>query len=242
SQTFNDSVTLGATTTLLSTGSGDISFASTLDSDGSSRDLRLTARGGDITFGGNVGQSSPLSLVTVFTAVNVNNFGNTFNANFLQTSGTGTTSLASVGTDTYDVTTFNIDLPDVRALIYIRLNSTGGGAKQQAAAVLQAPNLDLEGTGDFLLDHAGNNITTLSTDVNGKVAFFGSNNAFTVGTFVGPSGTISGIRTSGHDLDLDSGENPLTITQRIDVGNAPARLFAKGDITQTGAGTITANA
>src|SRR5262249_36560245 len=110
SQTFNDSVTLGATTTLLSTGSGDISFASTLDSDGSSRDLRLTARGGDITFGGNVGQSSPLSLVTVFTAVNVNNFGNTFNANFLQTSGTGTTSLASVGTDTYDVTTFNIDL------------------------------------------------------------------------------------------------------------------------------------
>jgi filamentous hemagglutinin family protein len=62
-QTYAGAVTLGAATTLTSTGSGSITFAGTLDSDSTPRDLTV-ATSGITTFSGAVG-TTPLNSLTI---------------------------------------------------------------------------------------------------------------------------------------------------------------------------------
>ncbi|MBV5340433.1 MAG: filamentous hemagglutinin N-terminal domain-containing protein [Deltaproteobacteria bacterium] len=62
-QTYSGPVTLGGATTLTSTGSGDITFGGTVESDATHRDLTVGTAGG-ITFAGAVG-ATPLNSLTI---------------------------------------------------------------------------------------------------------------------------------------------------------------------------------
>ncbi|MBS0261452.1 MAG: hypothetical protein JSS02_05800, partial [Planctomycetes bacterium] len=69
-QTFNDVVTLGATTTL--TGNGNIAFGKTLDSQTATpQDLNISAGSGDVTFTGQVGTTHALGALLVTSSQNV---------------------------------------------------------------------------------------------------------------------------------------------------------------------------
>jgi len=98
---FNDDVSLGAATSILTSGvtgtSGDITFAETLEG---TQSITLNSGNADITFAGAVGQTpgSPLGVMTVAEAKNVS-LGTVRAASFLQTSGTGVTTLG--GAETY---------------------------------------------------------------------------------------------------------------------------------------------
>src|SRR5262249_27238867 len=125
-QTYNDAVMLGADTFLQG---GSITFNSTVNSNSSISPPTLSfSASGDIMFGDDLGSGSPLSLVAVFTANNVNNSGHVFDANYFQAAG----NIASVSDaspsengdfvrDFYDVTSRMIDPSgNVTAKYYIR--------------------------------------------------------------------------------------------------------------------------
>ena len=67
-QTYNDAATLGGNITFTTTGD-NIVFASTLNSDSTTRTLDIVAGAGNTTFTGAVGGSEPLGNTTIGTAV-----------------------------------------------------------------------------------------------------------------------------------------------------------------------------
>jgi hypothetical protein len=89
--TFNDPITLaGAMSLSTGSGVGNILFASTVNG---AQNVNLLSGLGNITFSGGVGQTTPLSAVTVTSANNVS--ANAFSAaSFNQIAGTGTTTFS----------------------------------------------------------------------------------------------------------------------------------------------------
>src|SRR5439155_6154157 len=77
----------------------------------------------------------------------------------------------------------------------------------------------------------------------GAFVRFLDSSSFTVGTVAGDAcaAGAAGVRTTNGDASLTSGGS-LTIVQPIIAGTATIRLKSQGDLTQSGAGTITGNA
>ena len=62
--TFNDAVTLGTDVVVDENGTGNVTFASTVNSDGTARDLTVNTASGQTIFRGIVGGTSPLDVLT----------------------------------------------------------------------------------------------------------------------------------------------------------------------------------
>ena len=124
-----------------------------------------------------------------------------------------------------------------------------GGAITQSGPVV-VDTLGLSAGGHITLSDAGNLVSTLAAETNGKVVMVNNSAGFTVG--VAPAntlieaggGTIGGVRTLGGDvaLAIDGGaSSELTISRLIDAGAGDVMLNSSGTVYgATGTNDITA--
>ncbi|QNI78885.1 filamentous hemagglutinin family outer membrane protein [Synechococcus sp. RS9909] len=237
-QTYTAAVTLAANTTLTS-GGGAISFGSTLNSDGTARDLTLTAGSGDIDFDGIIGgaQNGALGAVTINAANNVT-LSNTFSAaSFSQaTAGGGTFQLGGNLTASTGAITINSNAVDLNA----DLTADGSG---QAIAITGTTDLggDLSANGGSItfnspvsLTDAARSISTGST--GGDITFSGTLNGAQDLTLTAGSGDITFSDTVGGSTRLGA----LTINSATNVTVADTKAFSAASIKQqAGSGTTT---
>ncbi len=122
------------------------------------------------------------------------------------------------------------------------------GVRQQNATFAMAGDLDANGDFDVHLcedNVVSGNVAVQNAESGGDI-LFNSTAAYAVGTVgVQTSGSITFASTSGlaatdGDLLLSSG-GAINLTTALDAGTGTVRIAGNGDITQTAAGTITAN-
>ncbi|MDZ7617815.1 MAG: GLUG motif-containing protein, partial [Patescibacteria group bacterium] len=111
----------------------------------------------------------------------------------------------------------------------VSLVQTGGG--------LTAPELLLLGSGLYTLDRPSNHIGTMAADVLGNVRVTNSQ-SLAVDTVHG----TTGVTTGDGNLCLTLLAGDLQVNQAIDAGAGTVRLNLAGGVSQTTAGTITAEA
>ena len=111
----------------------------------------------------------------------------------------------------------------------ISLIQTGGG--------LTAPELLLLGSGQYTLNSVSNHINTMAADVQGNVRVTNAQ-SLAVGTVHG----TAGITTGDGNLCLTLLAGDLQVNRAIDAGAGAVRLNLAGGVSQTTAGTITAEA
>ncbi|CAL7962619.1 putative Haemagg_act domain-containing protein [Gammaproteobacteria bacterium] len=200
SQTYNTPVVLGADTTLTTGTGGDITFASTLDSDTTPRALTLTGITGNTTFGGAVGATNLLSsLLTGAT-------GTTYvNGTAVKTSGNQTYGNAVVlGADTAfsasNITfssTLNSDTtPRALTLTGITGNTTFGGA---VGATNLLSSLLTGATGTTYVN--GTAVKTSGNQTYGNAVVLGADTAFSASNI-----------TFSSTLNSDTTPRALTLT------------------------------
>ena len=157
-QSFNDAVTLGANTTLTSTASGAITFASTINGDtANTRTLTLSTVGNQ-TFGGAVGGTAPLASFATGTGAVALNGG------VVNTSGTQTFNGAlTLGADTM-LSTTNANATTGA----IAFNSTVGGAGFNLTTATQGGNTVFGSASGSV---PGALLGSLTTSANGSTVF-----------------------------------------------------------------------
>lgn len=210
SQTYNGAVTLGADTTLSST-SGTVTFASTLDG---AQALTITA--GGASFGGAVGGTTPLtSLSTSGSTTLANNVttsgGQSYGAMML----VGDVALTSTGGG--NVTLHSTIDGAHRLTVTTSGTTTFTGAVGGTGAL---SSLSVSSPGSTTLD-AG--VTTMGTQSYGGAVTLGG------------STTLAATNVNAQSVAL--GSNPLTIVG----GGTLAGIVSStgGSLTKSGAGTLT---
>jgi filamentous hemagglutinin family protein len=173
-QTYGDAVTLGADTTLTSTGGGNIAFASTVNAfDATARALTVNTTGTN-TFGGAVGGTNALASLT--------------------TSAGGTTVVNGGLVRTTGDQTYN-DALTLGGATTLR-TTANGNLSANAAVTATAGTLTLDtGTGSATLTNAGNNFSTVTVTSGGAVHLV-DQNALALGTV--NAGTFRARTLSGN--------------------------------------------
>lgn len=253
-QVYNSAVTVGANTTLTSSG-GNITFGSTLDADSTARDVTLvaTTASKSVTLSGAVGATNTLGTFTVNAVANINGGDATTAAVTANTQdykknvtfgGAGTTKTlvanslvfgagTTIAASTYDVTL------RTNALTLNTATSTGGGELtlvQRTAsgnigvgtAATETLNLavsDLAALDSFSSVTIGD-ATDTSTVAFGATYTLAQDTTLAAATSV----TLLGITGATHDLTLATGN-------AIFNGN----VSGVGTLTTTGAATLNAN-
>jgi len=221
-QTFNDAVVLTANSVLASTTTGDITFASTLDSDDTARTLAVNTAG-VTTFAGVVGGTAALSSLTTdltpFTAAgstrigaNITTVGNqlyndalilTANAILASTDGTPGTADGNI---TF-ASTIDSDAPGTnRALTVNTSGVTTFSAAVGSTARLASITTDITSpavVGELTLINA--NISTTGAQTFNDAAILGAN--IVLSSTDGDAATTDGNITFGSILNSDTGNN-----------------------------------
>jgi len=175
-QSHGDNVTLGASTTFASTGSGDISFAGTLNSAGAGRTLAVNTAG-TTTFGGVVGGVLALTSLTTDAA--------------------GSTAINSAAIITTGAQSYNDALATGGAAT---LTASAGALTANGAVDATAGTLTLAAdvTKDISFANAGNDFSTVVISSGNNVSLVDAN-ALTLGAST-VSGTLLAI--AGGNLSL----------------------------------------
>ena len=243
-QTYNGAVTLGADTILTSTGSGPITFAGTLGSDSTARNLTV-ATSGITTFSGAIG-ATPLNSLTI-------NGGGTTNIN----GGSVTTSGAAgqvynstvvLGTDT----TLNADsgaitLGETGSLTTAGLLTTRSGIGQtlvgNGTSSIASFNATNTTSGDITLTNNAAPLTITGINQPGGGLFLTNSGAITSS---GPL-TVSGetaISAAGQPITLTNVDNDFSGTVTVSGGttNITDRNNLAVALNTTGPTTLIAGA
>jgi filamentous hemagglutinin family protein len=217
-QTYNTRVTLGADTVLTDQGGGAIAFEDTVDGT-----FALTVNtAGTTTFAGLVGNSTPLSSLTINDpASGISGGTTTFSAT---TASPSAPSVVTFGTQTYNnaiVLTADTQLTTEGALV--TFNSTING--------------DGNGPWNFAID------TSTSTGSSGDIRF-GNGGA----DFVGATNELATLTTTANSTDIEgetifdiagSGpSNPAVHTSGAQTYNNPVELMADTTLVADGGGSI----
>ena len=219
-QSYNGAVTLGAATTLTSTGSGAITFAGTLDSDFTPRDLTV-GTSGVITFGGAVG-TTPLNSLTI-------NAGGTtkINGGSITTSGAG-------GQAYYNAVVLG---PDTL------LNSGSGAITEGTSGSLTTAGLltTRSGSGQNLVGNGTNTIASFNA-TNTTSGDINLTNTSTPLTITGITQTGGGLIITNNGEITSSGPLTVTGTTSISAVGQPVTLTNAnndfgGTVTVSGATT-----
>ena len=104
---------------------------------------------------------------------------------------------------------------------------SSAGISEASGSIITAANLELRGTGSFVLPHA-NVVGTLAANVTGLVQFVDAG-----ALVVGVAGASAGIQSGGANVSLTSGGN-LTVAVPVQVGSATVTLGAVGAINGPG--------
>lgn len=251
-QVYGDNIILGGNMILFSAGNS-ASFAGTLDSDGTPRNLTITASG-SVGFGGTVGGTSKLASLSV-TAANIS-------ASDIRTTGaqafTGTSLfLGSSTTDAGDIsvtgaTTLgdNASLFATGGSVLIFGNTTTGAnstLRSSGGSVALTGTLDLNGdttlqtdgttgsedvnVGGTINSLSGNHALTATAGANGDVIFGGD---IGLGTNTGQA-ALSSLVASGANITAAS---VRTVGSQSYGGGASSVTTLSGDIQTTGAGQV----
>jgi len=233
-QSYQGAVSLGANATLTSTGSGDVTFGSTVDGS-----FSLAVNTGGLTaFGGQVGGSTkPTSLTT-------DAFGSTaLNGGGVATTGAQTyNDVISLGADT----TLRSTSGSIGSSAAIGLSShtlTVVGSGSLSGVISGSGGVIKQGSGTLVL--GGTNTFTGTTDITGGLVNFRSLSNLGLGSVTLDGGGLqwaSGTSTDvsprlsalgGNGGTLDTNGNNVTLATEID---------GAGALTKTGSGTLTLTA
>jgi hypothetical protein len=235
-QTYNDAVTLGAGTTLTSTGSGNVTLASTVN--GAQTLVVNTA--GTTTFGGVVGGTTALTSVTTdaagTTAINgglvkttgSQTYGDAVSGNNVTLTSTGGGAIAATNvsndfTGTVTIVGGTVQLTDANALT---VELTSGETILIANAAGGTGNLTMGGnTGDLRAISNGGvlewtDLSAASANLNSNRAAATGGKLVVTGELVLMAGNLTGALTSieaqSAILDIASLEPPNSVTIVLD--------------------------
>jgi filamentous hemagglutinin family protein len=254
-QIYNGAVTLGATSTLASTGNAAINFASTLNGG-----FGLTVNtAGTTTFGGSVGGSTALTSLTTDVAGGTSigadirtsgaqtyNDAITLTANSILTStGSGNINLASIvnggfglTVNTAGTTTFSGSVGGSTALISLTTDAAGGtsiGADIRTSGA-QTYNDAVTLTANSILTSTGSGNINLASTVNGGFGLtINTAGTTTFGGAVGGSTALASLTTDaagGTSIGAD------IRTSGAQTYNDAITLTANSILTSTGSGNI----
>jgi hypothetical protein len=231
-QAYNAPVVLGTNDSLAAS---TFTFASSVDGAAA---LTITASGGDASFAGPVGGTTPLGGLTIRNARNVN-AGAITTAFLAETGGTGTTTLGGpVNTSAGAGVALATNAINVNAAVA----TTGGGpvtfSNTGLLVIASGGNINASGAvvqnGNGLVQTAGNIYTT-----GGPVSFATAvtlTGPVSIGTF-GGAVTFSGAITggAGTNLAIDAGAGNVTFASTI---NGPFALTVASGGTTTFGGTV----
>jgi filamentous hemagglutinin family protein len=243
-QTYAGAVTLGADTTLTSTGSGPITFAGTLDSDSTARNLTV-ATSGITTFGAAVG-TTPLNSLTI-------NGGGTTNIN----GGSVTTSGASgqmynsavvLGADTTLIADSGaITLGDAGSLTTSGLLTTRSGTGQtlvgNGTSSIASFNATNATSGDIILTNNAAPLTITGINQTGGQLILTNSGAITGSGPLTVSGATA-ISAAGQPITLTNVDNDFSGTVTVSGGTTTItdRNNLAVALNTTGPTTLTAGA
>ncbi|MBF0110838.1 MAG: hypothetical protein HQL76_16855, partial [Magnetococcales bacterium] len=208
---FAKAVTLTANTELSTgSGTGTITFNTTLDGTSGSETLKLTAGTGNILFTGAVGSTKAPGAITIVSAANVTTNSTLNIASLTQTAGSGTTTFDGAVTSS---SATGLDLTGTAFTFNEAITTASSGTlKVNNSGLLTFktginPGLDgsftQTGSGAVTL---GGNITTTNDDISfAKAVTLTANSEFSTGS---GAGTI----TFGNTLDGTSGSETLKLT------------------------------
>jgi filamentous hemagglutinin family protein len=235
-QSYGDNVVLGSDTTLTSTNLGDITFAGTLNSDGTSRSLSVNTGGGSF-FNAQVGNVAALASLTTdapgFTRLgaNVTLIGAGTFADAVQISNNLTMNLASASfgaaVDTLDI--FNPKSLTITASGAVTFSQGVGQTAYLSALAVTGSTISLKNvqtagnqayTGSVTLDGALLCNSTGSLTITGNLLLAGHSTIQTqggIGRDITITGTINGTGGS-FDLGLDAHGDPLESAANVIIG------------------------
>jgi hypothetical protein len=230
-QSYGDAVTLGANTTLTSTGSGAISFASTVNGA-----FSLTVNtGGSTTFGGAVGGTTPLTSLTTDAGGTTTINGGSITTN------NGPISLADAVTlganTTLSAGSGNITLGStVNGAFALTLNSTGTTTLAGAVGGTTAlASLTTNAGGTTAIN--GGAVTTTGAQSYGDAVTLGANTTLTAGSVTFQS-TLGGAADLAQSLTIST-TGSTTFSGNVGAGSTRLTtldITSGGAVTQ-GAGT-----
>ncbi|WP_310568480.1 filamentous hemagglutinin N-terminal domain-containing protein, partial [Hydrogenophaga sp.] len=221
---------LSSDTTLnTGSGSGDVSFSSTINSDATARNLTITAGTGNVSVSGAVGDTAALSAVNVVSAQNVS-LAAVNAASLTQQAGSGATTLGGAVSLTGNLAFSGNDLT-VNAAAQVGGTTT----ITNAGTFTTAPAGDITSGGAFTQNGAGN--STLAGDINTGNADISFQSAVTLASDLAMStdtgagnvrfySTVDGTQ----DLVISSGTGNVTFSEAL--GN----VAALGDLTVNSGG------
>ncbi len=215
-QTYTGAVTLRTDVTLTTTDS-NVTFSSTVDGDGTARDLTIDTNGntGTILFDGLVGNSNDLDAITITGNLDLD----AAISNTTSISVSGTSNLAANVTTTSTQTyTGNVTINGNRTLTTTNSNVTFSGTTNAASA------------GDTLTIAAGSGDVTFTGAVGGSTAL--GNTTITTGALSAANMTVQGT------IDVTN-TSASSITGVIADGASAAILTKAGSGTLTLSGTNT---
>ena len=186
------------------TGSGNILFFDTLDSDATLRDLTLTSGTGSVTFAGIVGGIHALDVLNV-NSTGVTQFDDAVTATSITTDTEGTVKLNGQTVDTTGTQTYNdaLSLGD---------NTTLTGSIVTTNSTLSGANHSLNVVGDAVLgDAAGDTVTGLTALAISGTAGINTSTVTSSGTQ-----EYTGAVTIGADTTLTTTDATVTFDATID--------------------------
>jgi len=240
-QTYNDAVRLGANTILTSTGAGatgNITFATTLDSDGVATPRSLTVNtAGTTTFGGAVGNLAPLANLTTdapgATSINggsvVTTGNQTYNDPVTLGASTAMTSLTGNITfaNTVDPTTAGVENLTLASAGDITFTGLAGGLRRLGVVtIISADDVTITAgmNAVSITQIAGSGLTLVNGPINTNGA--------------------AGIALTGNNFTINNtvtttGGGPVTITNAgLLTITAVGDMNLDGPFTQNGAGVV----
>ena len=211
-------VTLSGGNRTLTTGvgTGNVSFSSTINSDGSARDLIIYAGAGDVTLSGALGNINPLGAVTIGSAKDVVVDSTVHAAALTQQAGSGTTTLNDVVT-----LSGNLDFTGTNLTVNAAVNAGGTIEISNAGLFSTVSNGDISAVGGFTQNGAGSNeiagdINTTNTNISfATPVLLTGDVAMSTDTGAGNivfADTLDSDATTARDLTLSSGTGNVTFT------------------------------
>ncbi|MBS0206358.1 MAG: hypothetical protein JSS49_26005, partial [Planctomycetes bacterium] len=228
-QTFNDTVVLGNSTTLIGS---SISFNSTLDATSAGVEGLTVQSSNDVLFSGAVGGSTQLGNLQIVTARNVTESTSVSATSLVQQAGSGLTLLNGPVTTT---SASGVQLTTNQITINAPISTTGDGIVMLTNAGLLTVNANIAADGAITQDGAGpvtitepRSMTTTGDAVTftTAVTLSGSNNVLDIDTTLGGHVTGANVQFQSTVHGSTGGANSESLS--IDAGTS-------GQITITGA-------
>lgn len=217
---------------------GTLTFSQTLDSDSTNRSLIINACGHSVTFTGPVGGISPFVSIAIDQAADVTVNSTLTAGSFVQTAGTGTTTIQSSLTTT---DSSGINLATGNILLNGSIVTTGSGTvTMNNSGTFTLAGVSITSDGFFKQIGAGSSI------IGGNIQTTDDLISFAAPVTLSSDFTLNTVSLSGADITFDStidGGKKLNLTAgsgSITLNGVIGGVTPLGDITINSASNVTA--